>query len=382
MNQNANSYKSAVEQLACTLVITPEGKLVEANNLFLMHSGATDLSSTMISDFTHGQYDQDYYERILKHVQQGFTWRDEVKMQYKENEPFWLDINIAPLADGSGNILLIGFDITERKTNEEIIKMQQQQLFTQSQFSALGEMASGIAHEINNPLAIIATSTAVIKQMMKFDSLDPEMLSRITSDVDSTVKRISKIIQGLRNISRDPNKDEFEITNISDILDDVLSLCEEKFRGHGVNFTVSNLEDFKDIPIEVLKVQLSQVILNLLNNAYDAIGEREHPDHDPWIDLKINYDQETELMTLTVTDCGPGISNSIAEKIFNPFFTTKDIGKGTGLGLSLSNAILKRHKGKLYINHQHENTQFVLEFPRTQQKVGSNSENKGIQEVQ
>jgi len=363
-----------MEQMAYTLVINPCGKIQDANHLFLSNCKLKALPDDLkIFDFVWGQYNHDYYERILDHISKGFTWRDEIKIFYQGVE-LWMDMNLAPLAD-NGNILLFGFDISERKKNEEIIKLQQQQLFTQSQFSALGEMASGIAHEINNPLAIIAASTAVIQQALKQDNLDKDFIKNIIIDVNSTVKRISKIIQGLRNISRDPNKDDFEMVLLPDLIEDVLALCREKFRGRGINLRVNGLEEFKDQPLQILKIQMSQVILNLLNNSFDAI--QSEGTTEMWIELQVINHCEDNQVSIIVTDSGTGISKTIADKIFNPFFTTKEIGKGTGLGLSLSTAIIKRHKGNFYINHENPNTQFIIRIPRVQNmNLSSQKDNK------
>ena len=373
--KSSDSYKIAMEQMAYTLVISPCGKIQDANRLFLSNYKLKTLPEDIkIFDFVWGQYNYDYYERILNHIAKGFTWRDEIKMSFQEIE-LWMDMNLAPL-DEDGNILLFGFDISERKKNEEIIKLQQQQLFTQSQFSALGEMASGIAHEINNPLAIISASTAVIQQALKQKNLDKEFFKKIIIDVNSTVSRISKIIQGLRNISRDPNKDEFEMVVLPDLIEDVLALCREKFRGRGIDLRVNGLEEFKALPLELLKIQISQVILNLLNNSFDAIQSEDITDM--WIELQVIHHSEDDEVSIIVTDSGSGISKEIADKIFNPFFTTKDIGKGTGLGLSLSNAIIKRHKGQFYINHENSNTQFVIKIPRFQNSRLSSLDEKKV----
>ncbi len=363
-NKCPDSYKKAMEQVAYSLVVSRNGDILEANFLFLHSFSLKELPQGItLFDFEWGQYNKDYYLRILDHISKGFTWRDEVKMQYKEEE-IWVDLNLAPL-EKDGDILLFGFDISERKKNEEIIKLQQQQLFTQSQFSALGEMASGIAHEINNPLAIIATSASLITNSLKSEEVDKEFIAEIIDEVGHTVKRISKIIQGLRNISRDPNKDEFEMVRIPELLEDVMALCTEKFRGKGIDFRLSDMTEFNDIPMELLKIQVSQVILNLLNNSFDAVLESKD-DCDKWIDLSISLNKINDCVEIVVTDSGKGIPKEIADKIFNPFFTTKDIGKGTGLGLSLSNAIIKRHRGEFYINHDMPNTQFVIKIPRLQ----------------
>ena len=194
-----DTYKKAMEQIAFSIVISTNGEVRDANNLFLMTFGIKAVPAPLyIYEFESGQFNKDYYERILEHISKGYTWRDEVKMSYQGREA-WVDINLAPLKAGDENsceqhILLIGLDITERKKNEEIIKMQQQQLFTQSQFSALGEMASGIAHEINNPLTIISASATLVSKSLEQGSIDKEFVSELMGEVDHTVKRISKII--------------------------------------------------------------------------------------------------------------------------------------------------------------------------------------------
>lgn len=364
----SDSYRKAMEQVAYSLLLDFNGQIVEANPLFLLNCSLSQLPEDFhIYHFESGQFNKDYYERILVHISQGFTWRDEIRMSYQDNE-FWLDMNLALLED-QNKILLLGFDITERKKNEEIIKLQQQQLFTQSQFSALGEMASGIAHEINNPLAIISTSATLVNKTIQGDSeVDRSFISTIMDDVNDTVKRISKIIQGLRNISRDPSKDEFEMAFMEDILEDVLALCGEKFKGHGIDLKISPLTPFKDLPLEILKIQLSQVLLNLLNNSFDAIQNPKTLEEKLWIDVDIQYDEKEDRIEIKVTDSGKGISKEVADKMFNPFYTTKDIGKGTGLGLSLSKAIIRRHNGQFYINHDNPNTQFIINIPRVQNK--------------
>ncbi len=359
------SLKKAIDQMAYGLILNPEGMIISANTLFLSACKLKELpENLLIYDFEWGQYDRDYYERIIHHLSQGFPWRDEIKMAYEGHE-FWIDMNLSPSSDAQ-EILLFGMDISERKANEEIIKLQQQQLFTQSQFSALGEMASGIAHEINNPLAIISGSCSVITKSLSREEIDKEFINEMMSDIQGTVKRISKIIQGLRNISRDPSKDEFEMVYIPEMLEDVVSLCGEKFKGQGIDLKISDLDIFSQLPIEILKIQMSQVILNLLNNAFDAVLTSQK--EEKWIDLSISYDQHREEIEIKVTDSGDGIPDDLKEKIFNPFFTTKDIGKGTGLGLSLSKAIIKRHQGEFSLSTDHENTQFSLKLPRLQSR--------------
>lgn len=357
----SDSFTKTIDQIAYTLTLDRDGKVVFANHLFLSACELKGLPDNLfIHDLEWGQYDRDYYERIITHISLGFTWRDEVKMAFRDVE-FWIDMNLAP-SDNGDKIFLFGLDITERKHNEDVIKLQQQQLFTQSQFSALGEMASGIAHEINNPLAIISGSCTVLNQYLNKGEVDKDLIVEMMDDIQDTVKRISKIIQGLRNISRDPSKDEFEMVSIPELLEDVLALCGEKFRGKGIDIRVNGFEQLKGLPVEMLKIQISQVVLNLLNNSYDAVLTEE----DKWIDVSAAHLEDTDQIQIVITDSGHGIPQEVADKVFNPFFTTKDTGKGTGLGLSLSTAIIKRHRGEFQLNREIPETQFIITVPRVQ----------------
>lgn len=234
---------------------------------------------------------------------------------------------------------------------------QQQTLINSARLSSLGEMAAGIAHEINNPLAIITSVVADFRKKKIKGKLTDEHLEDGMKDIDQTIVRMSGIIQGLRNISRDSSRDKLEPVAIHDIMQDVLAICAQKFRNHSVEIRYSE-ERFAGITIPCKRVQVAQVLMNLLNNAFDAVQEL---DGEKWI--AIDYVRKDEEITLVVTDSGRGIPEELRAKIFLPFFTTKDVGKGTGLGLSLSRSIIENHGGKLEIAGSSENTKFVITLP-------------------
>ncbi len=341
-------------RFSCSIVVDKEGTVIDLNKNFAHLVGNEKINS--LFDLCWGQYDKDYYERILVHVSGGFSWRDEICFELEGYEPFWLDLAMVPYKE---NVMIVGIDATQRKKNESLIKDQQKQIFIQSQFSALGEMASGVAHEINNPLSIISASTYFLKELVKSEDLEPTIIEEIATDIDETVLRISRIIQGLRNIARDPSTDEFETVPLGKIFEDVIPLCNQKFKGRGIDLKLNFEEGFVSKTGDILTLQLSQVVLNLLNNAFDEIEEKGFAN--PWIE--ISGKEINDQVEIRVIDCGKGIPNDVQEKIFNPFFTQKEIGKGTGLGLSLSQSILKRHEGSIRIDNNCDNTCFVLEFP-------------------
>jgi C4-dicarboxylate-specific signal transduction histidine kinase len=253
-------------------------------------------------------------------------------------------------------------DLDEKvRQRTEALLNAEARLINTAKMSALGEMAAGIAHEINTPLAIISLTNEQISEVMADENPDKELLHKMTTTVAATVKRISGIINGLRFFSRDGQKDPLEMASLKDIVMSTLGLCNEKIKNHQIDVQLENLTD--DFKIECRAVEISQVLLNLIGNACDATMVLD----EKWI--RISLLEEPDWITLTITDSGNGIPEAIRNRVFQPFFTTKDIGKGTGLGLSISKGIIESHKGEISIDTQSKHTKFVLRFPRTVSKT-------------
>lgn len=227
-----------------------------------------------------------------------------------------------------------------------------------NKLASLGEMASGMAHEINSPIQtinLIAQRVQLqLKKNMSADDIDSSM-----QKITDSVKKISEIINSLRMVSRDSTGDDFTETTISDLVKDVLNMTEERFKINNIQFDVIYHHISEDLPLQCQRLQISQVLINLVNNAYDAIQTMENR----WIHIDI--EKISDIIQFSVTDSGMGISNEIADRVFDPMFTTKEIGKGTGLGLSISHDIVSKHNGKLYIDLESNNTRFVMELPVT-----------------
>lgn len=248
--------------------------------------------------------------------------------------------------------------VQERTSQLEQQRAQQTEI---AKMAALGEMAGGVAHEINSPLgAIILTAEMMQKRIEEGPTEMSFILSRL-SNIEKMGDRISKIIKALRYFSRDGQNDPFQKASISGILRETLELCSEKLKIGEIQLTIENSDT--DITVECREVQISQVLINLIGNSADAIGAL----NEKWIKVVVaETDQTAEIR---VIDSGLGIPAEVAKKIFNPFFTTKDIGKGTGIGLSISKGIIETHHGQLFVDYSQAHTTFVISLPKVQQAV-------------
>jgi signal transduction histidine kinase len=244
--------------------------------------------------------------------------------------------------------------INDLKESSQKLVETEKQAVQSSKLAALGEMASGIAHEINNPLTILSGNLRNIDRYIdKPDS--SEKIHEMIKKCHISIQRITKIIRGLKKISRDGSDDDFEVISLNQIVEDIESLIHEKFKTNGVSFTINNT--CPDEQIFAQPIQVSQILLNLLNNSFHAIEDTPSP----WIELKVMKSYSNVI--ISVTDSGAGISKEVEDKIFTPFFTTKEVGKGTGLGLSISKDIAMKHDGQLFIDRTEANTCFKLRLP-------------------
>jgi PAS domain S-box-containing protein len=259
-----------------------------------------------------------------------------------------------PIAES--RILRIEQDLTEQKRNEEIINAQRAQMISTSKLSTLGEMAGGIAHEINNPLAIILGSAELLKAQLELPVPDPARLNRLTTTIMNTTIRIAKIIKSLRSIARDGENDPFEAKELKVIFSETLEMCSARAHSRQVELKIPFIPS--SFVLECRPTQISQALLNLINNSLFAIDSLQ----DKWVQIEVH--DRSETIEIWVTDSGNGIPERDQEKIFNPFFTTKPVGKGTGLGLSVAKGFIENHGGSLQLDEKCVNTRFRVILPK------------------
>ncbi|OGP64115.1 MAG: hypothetical protein A2170_00080 [Deltaproteobacteria bacterium RBG_13_53_10] len=229
----------------------------------------------------------------------------------------------------------------------------------------LGEMATGIAHELNQPLSVIKTASSFLRR--KADNGEPieaDILRTMAEEIDNHVDRASKIIGHMRDFGRksDVVKEKVQVNY-------VLRRAVDFFKQQLKLREIEVVEDFhEDLPPVLADPnRLEQVFVNLLINARDAIekkGEQgNHKEEAKRITLKTKA--EDAMVTIEVTDTGTGIPEAILHRIFEPFFTTKKVGKGTGLGLSISYGIVQDYDGTIKVESKDgEGATFIIKFPR------------------
>lgn len=242
---------------------------------------------------------------------------------------------------------------------EELSKAQMQLEYS-ARMASLGMMAGGVAHEINNPLAIIHASAANLVRQVKTEGRVPvEVIVRTGQRIEQTANRIAKIIRSMRYLSREGSHDRLSLTPVARIVEEALEVCRERFREHSVNLVAPGIDPA--LYVSCREVQIAQVVLNLLQNAYDAVMGQEG---DRWI--RVDVAAQDSWAVFSIIDSGPGIPPELHKRIMEPFFTTKEVGKGTGLGLSISRAIVEQHGGKLELTRLDGHTCFSFRLPMPQ----------------
>lgn len=293
----------------------------------------------------------------------------QTKQLTKDGRSFFVSISTSPSEYFERKVLLTTVsDITKRLEAE-------QQLIQASKMATLGEMATGVAHEINQPLSVIQTSVDLVRRRVnRGEAPDMSLLSRMTELITQQIDRATRIINHMREFGR---KADMELEPVD--LNAVLHSAADFF---GQQLTVRSIEVVWDLddklpPVLCEPNRIEQVIINFLLNARDAIEERAEKQQRKGeaapprrITLKTMHNQG--FVTLRISDTGIGVSEAIMQRIFEPFFTTKQVGKGTGLGLSISYGIIQDYGGQIHVsNNETGGASFHIRFPVARQGNGN-----------
>ncbi|MDN3686350.1 PAS domain-containing sensor histidine kinase [Cyclobacterium jeungdonense] len=401
-------HDAAMESTSCGISISdarkPDMPLIYVNRAFCEMSGF--LEEEVVGKncrFLQGENrDQSARYIIREALDSGNHCQVLIKNYRKDGTFFWNDLIISPIRDKEGHLThFVGVqnDVTDREEARreaaakqielektlETLKETQSMLIHSEKMNALGQMVAGVAHEINNPVAFVASNMHALKQMAEdlkgaYEQLnaavdasgseDLKAMARklsqeadvdfISEDLDDLInsssaglKRVKGIVGSLRNFSRLDEADE-KIASMKECIESTLEIAGSVVRNRLV--IDCQLNDLS--PIKCRPSELNQVFLNLIMNAAQAVKEDGR--------LEIKGSETTDALILTFTDNGLGMDAATQEKIFNPFFTTKQVGEGTGLGLSIAYKIITDgHNGKITVESKvGKGTSFTISLPK------------------
>ncbi|MES9898942.1 MAG: PhnD/SsuA/transferrin family substrate-binding protein [Sedimenticola sp.] len=282
------------------------------------------------------------------------TSRDSIS-RFVKDDVFWskdersipVEYSSTPIRDNQGltvGSVVVFRDISERKQAEEVEQQHQLDLAHVARLNTMGEMASGMAHEINQPLTAIATNAHACVRMLEGSSEQRERVADVIERIATQAERAGEIISKLRQFVRKEQPD-LSLINLNEVINGVIMLLRPEIRRTGVKVQLDLNPDIGSIMAQ--HVQIDQVILNLARNAIEAMSDAAV--EEPVLTISTTL-PHPDMVTVTVADNGPGFDEAVVDQLFNPFVTTKT--KGMGLGLSISQGIIEAHKGRIYIGNE------------------------------
>jgi len=337
------------------LVVTPDGIIIEANEATLKAAKKSrkDVVGMGICKIVHGGKWPHIKCPLEEFLKTCTPKREDTRLPGLFGE---YSFSISPLKAMDGKVEKIMLVARELSSDES----QKVDSIRTAKMAAIGELAAGVAHEINNPITGIINFAQILLDNYELDPTGVDIVQKIMKEGD----RIASITHNLISFARAKGHEQ-EPVNPVDIITESLSLVQHQLLQDGI----SVVTDFpkNDALIAADFRQLQQVILNLISNSRYALNAR-YQGHDSRkiieISCHLKQDGERSLYRITIKDYGTGMPQSLLERLFEPFFTTKPAGEGTGLGLSISYGIIKDHKGDLRVNSILDKfTEMIIELP-------------------
>ncbi len=406
-NISSSLLMSAVEQSpTCVLITDQDKKIIYVNRKYsevMGYSAEEILGRTPRIFYDHEQIDQ---QSMLATLMAGKQWRASLLNKKKCGEPIWEQIAISPLQSDNGEIthfLIIKEDVTDQKRTEEKLektlaeatqmainleflnaelKNTQSKMIQGEKMASIGQLAAGVAHEINNPMGFIASnlrtldkyinriiqyiddSKSVIETLtaeqqqqlkdmrkkLKLDYLLEDSKDLVKESLDGA-ERVRKIVQNLKTFSR-VDQTGIQLTDLNECIESTIAIVWNE-----IKYKAELTKNLGDLPqIECNSQELTQVFTNILVNAAQSIEKSGQ--------ITVTSYYEDPYVIVSIADTGCGMSEESLQKVFEPFFTTKPVGQGTGLGMSISYEIVKNHGGEIAIESTvGTGTKFTIRLP-------------------
>jgi C4-dicarboxylate-specific signal transduction histidine kinase len=242
----------------------------------------------------------------------------------------------------------------EMERREQELREKQEQLVQAGKLATLGELTTGVAHELNNPLNNIGLFIGNALDQMRLGRFDKGSVQEELENAMKQVRKATAIISHLRTFGR-PAPVSLEAVDVDEVIERSLSLMQEQLRLRAIDVELDLCAE--ELIVLGNAIQLEQVFINLLTNARDALADSRGKT------IRIGTDREGDWIKVRFADTGPGIPLELEQRIFDPFFTTKEVGTGTGLGLSITYSIVKEHGGRISVEPGRRGASFLIELP-------------------
>ena len=286
--------------------------------------------------------------------------RLELEESFEDNgEIHYVNTLKIPIIKDNKSIALLGifWDVTKYKKALEEIKQKDEMLISQSRNAAMGEMISMIAHQWRQPLHVISMATNNMKADIELEAIEKDDFNMYCDDVQKQTIYLSQTITDFQNFFKPEQSKEIGI-NVADILNNTLDIIGQSLKNNNIKV----ITEFKEVPlIDTYAKELLQVFINILKNSKDALEERNKKNST----IKIELYEENKFIKVLISDNAGGIEVKNLDKIFKPYFSTKDVLNGTGLGLHISKTIIEMHlKGKIKVYNNDEGAVFEIVIPQ------------------
>jgi len=340
------------------------GVITDVSNAFCDISGYSkkELIGNQHNIVRHPDMPSSLFTNIWKTIKSDKTWEGEIKNLRQNGSYYWTKAVIVPDLDRYGNLIgyyAIRHDITALKDFEE----QQKYLIQSEKLASMGEMIGNIAHQWRQPLSIISTAATGIQMQKEFDMLTDEMFDKSCSLINENTQYLSKTIDDFRNFLKgDSIKQKFHLANT---IDSFINLVKPSIQSHDITVEVNTKEA---IELTSFENELIQCLINIFNNAKDALLELENTNKH----ILVNITKNSDNIAITIQDNAGGIPDNIIEKVFEPYFTTKDKAQGTGLGLHMSYKLVSElmmgtisvsNRSYLHNDEKHKGAHFIITLP-------------------
>lgn len=376
LKESEEKYRAVVENASDAILVAQDGKVAFVNDQAARLAVCTkeELQSAPFLDFVHpddrAKVAERHHDRLVGgEIPPVYTFR----ILGRDQQTRWAEINAVLIAwEGRPATLSFLRDITERRRLEEQIERQRLRALQADRLQALGEITAGVAHELNQPLNGIRTfAEGTLLGIRKGWVLPKDELQETLADIIAQVDRATEIIDHMRIFARDQVQDYPKRFKLEEVVRGALKLIGTQLRSQGVEVQ-HEIED--GLPVCTgWPNQLEQVVLNLVSNSRDALDARRAASKPseggdsgwrPVIQIRAYGDVSCRAVHLEVRDNGGGIPEEAMPRIYEPFFTTKEVGKGTGLGLAIAQGIIARHQGRIEVdNRPGEGVTFTVVLP-------------------